>query len=175
MGDGEIREHEDFMSGVPLPPPLREQDPAIPSPWLTADTPSLRLLHEVDSMSQGSSTPDLPLTDSTTDSIYKHLSYSTEYHFKPVVSPQHSLKAAKARQATTQRDVRAMVEQCAPHLALNISQLEEIKITHRLPMTVRTHNYDLLNPEKLLKSKIKKNSAGTPTANSKSSNMPLDP
>lgn len=54
---------------------------------------------------RGCSSPDLPSGDSTTDIIYKHLSYSTDYHFKPVVSPQHSLKAAKARQATTQRDV----------------------------------------------------------------------
>lgn len=71
--------------------------------------------------------------------------------------------------------VQAMVEQCAPHLALNINQLEDIKITQRLPTTVRAHNYDLSNPEKLLKIKTKKNSAGTPIANSKSSNMPLDP
>lgn len=71
--------------------------------------------------------------------------------------------------------VQALVEQCAPHLALNISQLEDIKIIQRLPTTVRAHNSDLSNPEKLLKSKTRKNSAGTPTANSKSSNMPLDP
>uniref|UniRef100_A0A1B6DJC6 Uncharacterized protein n=2 Tax=Clastoptera arizonana TaxID=38151 RepID=A0A1B6DJC6_9HEMI len=44
LGNGDLIEGQDFTPGVILPPPLREQEPAVPSPWLTADPPNLEHL-----------------------------------------------------------------------------------------------------------------------------------
>lgn len=40
LGDGDLIDGQPFITSEPLPPPRREQDPAVPSPWLTADPPS---------------------------------------------------------------------------------------------------------------------------------------
>lgn len=61
-----------------------------------------------------------------------------------------------------------MVEQCAPHLALNLAPLQELKFSHPLPTTTRMRALDLSHPDKLLKAKLKRDS--TSTVGSKASN-----
>uniref|UniRef100_A0A1B6KVY1 Uncharacterized protein n=1 Tax=Graphocephala atropunctata TaxID=36148 RepID=A0A1B6KVY1_9HEMI len=152
--------------GEPLPPPLREQDPAIPSPWLTGQVSMLN----VDYPSQRSSSSGMasPIPPSVLETLQKSLGDEMTYQFKALTSSCHNLNAAKAKQYTNQKHVRAMVEQCAPHMALNLCQLEEIKFNHPLPTTARLRNLDLSNPDKLLKAKLKRDS--TSTIGSKASN-----
>ncbi|XP_046672807.1 uncharacterized protein LOC124362399 isoform X2 [Homalodisca vitripennis] len=152
--------------GEALPPPLREQDPAVPSPWLTGQVSMLNV--DYPSQLSSSSREGSPIPPSVLETIQKSLGDEMTYQFKALTSSCHNLNAAKAKQYTNQKHVRAMVEQCAPHMALNLCPLEEIKFSHPLPTTARLRNLDLSNPDKLLKAKLKRDS--TSTVGSKASN-----
>ncbi|XP_054279138.1 uncharacterized protein LOC128997523 [Macrosteles quadrilineatus] len=155
--------------GEALPPPLREQEPAVPSPWLTVDSVQMSTLN-VDHPSQLSSGSEAtsPIPTAVLETFQRSFGDEVTYHFKGLTSANHNIKAAKARQYTAQKDVRSMIEQCAPHLVLNLSPLEEIRFTHPLPTTSRMRNIDLSNPDKLLKARLKRDS--TSTVGSKASN-----
>nr|CAD7445751.1 unnamed protein product [Timema bartmani] len=129
----------------PLPPPSREHHAAVPSPWRAAEA-------------RGALTPDRSPRESVKSPSPARLESKSRRKEAPQSGPQGSVKGLYVRRAQhelRQQEMRALVEQCAPHLALQLWDLEEVRFSRKLPVSgrMRDRNVDVSEPEKLLKLK----------------------
>ncbi|XP_075215263.1 cilia- and flagella-associated protein 337-like [Lycorma delicatula] len=145
-----------------LPPPQREKDPIVPSPWVRADahtqliSPSDLNDHPPPDMSLKSPLSEpLEVISPRALKVLRQTPSEFKYQFKSLTSPSHGLNVSRAQQRAEEKHMKSMVEQCAPHLALKLHQPEEIKFSKDLPVTNRMKNLDLSTPEKLMKTKLK--------------------
>nr|CAD7417175.1 unnamed protein product [Timema poppensis] len=129
----------------PLPPPSREHHAAVPSPWRAAEA-------------RGALTPDRSPRESVKSPSPARLESKSRRKEAPQSGPQGSVKGLYVRRAQhelRQQEMRALVEQCAPHLALQLWDLEEVRFSRKLPVSgrMRDRNVDVSEPDKLLKLK----------------------
>ncbi|XP_021914629.1 WD repeat-containing protein on Y chromosome-like isoform X2 [Zootermopsis nevadensis] len=132
----------------PLPPPSREHHASVPSPWTAADA-------------RGLITPDLPSSLEESDSR-RRSSRSSE--ITTTLDAQSLRKAASLRGLNMLRvkherqleDRRPLVEQCAPHLALQLWDLQDIQFSRDLPLTRRMHDrgLELSDPDKVVHARL---------------------
>ncbi|XP_049816035.1 uncharacterized protein LOC126263083 [Schistocerca nitens] len=135
----------------PLPPPSREHRPAVPSPWQAAEargiiTPDSSVYSqssvcgdsESGSPSQSPSPPppsnhDRPETPEVATSSGR----MPELPPPPVLphspGPPHDLHSRRALHERRIRELRPVVGQCAPHLALALHEPVELRLSPALP------------------------------------------
>ncbi|KAJ9586433.1 hypothetical protein L9F63_019915, partial [Diploptera punctata] len=137
-----IAREQGCITPPPLPPPSREHHASVPSPWTAAEA-------------RGAVTPDIPSHDESISRVSSVSSVSSHSTSARMTSLQ-GLNVLRAKHERQQEQVRHLVEQCAPHLALRLWDLEEIRFSRDLPVTrrMRDRRLDISDPEKLMRARL---------------------
>ncbi|XP_039300109.1 uncharacterized protein LOC120355601 [Nilaparvata lugens] len=152
-----------------LPPPLREKEPLVPSPWLRADARTAQIVtpqEPPDTSKLSSLSDDRDLSEVISPRALKFIRHGPS-DFKPkfrsLLSPAYGLYQSRTQQQVQDDDkhMASMVEQCAPHLALKLYHPEEIKFSQPLPVTRRMKSFDLSSPQKLMRVKLKSDTSSS--------------
>ncbi|XP_069681349.1 cilia- and flagella-associated protein 337-like [Periplaneta americana] len=128
----------------PLPPPSREHHASVPSPWTAAEA-------------RGLVTPDIPEhSDSRASSRSSLRSSDKSPQSLRTPASLQGLNVLRARHERRQQEMRPLVEQCAPHLALRLWDLQDIHFSTELPLTrrMRERRLDLTDPDKLARARL---------------------
>lgn len=130
LSERELEDGEEKRVGDPLNPPQRNQDPAAPSPWLTVDSQLLTGLNVEDTLLNQREDETLSVPPTAMATLQKSLGDDIIVEFTALATLCHS----RDSQQTDLRHVRAMVDQCAPHLALSTTKIEDIPFTPIAPV-----------------------------------------
>ncbi|XP_039277938.1 uncharacterized protein LOC111050680 isoform X1 [Nilaparvata lugens] len=152
-----------------LPPPLREKEPLVPSPWLRADARTAQIVtpqEPPDTSKLSSLSEDRDLSEVISPRALKFIRHGpSDYKpkFRSLLSPAYGLYQSRTQQQVQDDDkhMASMVEQCAPHLALKLYHPEEIKFSQPLPVTRRMKSFDLSSPQKLMRVKLKSDTSSS--------------
>ncbi|XP_068083456.1 uncharacterized protein [Anabrus simplex] len=139
----------------PLPPPSREHHPSVPSPWQAAAARGI-ITPDSSVYDQTGSPPETPTPPRTAVESKEETEEQENYLPPPSIpSAQYSSYDLNFRRTTQERrtrDMQMLVDNCAPHLALPLYDLQDIRFSRLLPTTSRMRELgvDVSMPENLL-------------------------
>ncbi|PSN42607.1 hypothetical protein C0J52_19720 [Blattella germanica] len=127
----------------PLPPPSREHHASVPSPWTAAEA-------------RGAVTPDVSSQENSSRASIVSLSSTSSHSTSARLTSLQGLNVLRAKHELQQQEMKPLVAQCAPHLALKLWDVKDIQFSKDLPMTrrMKDRKLDVSDPEKLVRARL---------------------